>query len=107
MIPRNIEQLGGWIILVLGLWLTYFTWNLPSLQGPFVLKAAAFGPGAALLGLALIAFPSYRRERLQRGEDISRLRGTQLITRRWWAVLVIALVLGLANLVLLSARTPV
>jgi hypothetical protein len=55
-------------------------------------------------GLALVLFPGYKEERLARGEDISALSGTQLLTPRWWVVLVIALLAGLANYGLLAFR---
>ena len=58
-------------------------------------------PAFLVLGLAMIAIPGYKEERIARGEDISQLSGTQLLTPRWWVVLVLALAGGLGNLWLL------
>jgi hypothetical protein len=60
------------------------------------------GPALAVLGVALVLFPGYRQERLERGEDISSLRGLDLLTSRWKAVLVVALLAGLAGYIWLS-----
>jgi len=47
--------------------------------------------------------PGYREERLARGEDISVLRGWQLLTPRWRWVLAVALAAGIADGGLLHA----
>ncbi len=60
-------------------------------------------PAFIVLGLAMIAIPGYKEERLARGEDLSGLSGTQLLTPRWWAVLAVALAAGLGNWLLLQA----
>ncbi len=58
-------------------------------------------PTFLVLGLALVAIPGYKEERLTRGKDISGLSALQLLTPRWWAVLAVALAAGLGNLLLL------
>jgi hypothetical protein len=70
------------------------------------LKAAAIFPAFAVIGLALVVMPGCREERLARGEDISQLSGQELLTPRWWAVLVLALLAGLGNWLLLQSRFP-
>ncbi|MBZ5516123.1 MAG: hypothetical protein LAN62_15000 [Acidobacteriia bacterium] len=60
-------------------------------------------PAVFVLGLGIIAFPGYKEERIARGEDISRLQGWRLITPRWWAILIVALLAGAANYFLLSS----
>jgi len=69
--------------------------------GEFGIGGAA-GPALAVLGIALVLFPGYRQERIERGEDISSLRGLDLLTSRWKAVLGIALLAGLAGFIWLS-----
>lgn len=58
-------------------------------------------PAFFFIGLGLIPFPDYKTERASRGEDISELSGLKLLTPRWWTVLVVGLLAGLANFVLL------
>ena len=106
MIPRWKQQLGGVFIAALGLGFTGWCWYTAVLRGYVYLKAAALFPAFAVLGLALVAMPGYREERLARGEDISQLTGHQLLTPRWWVVLVLALLAGLTNWLLLMGRFP-
>jgi hypothetical protein len=76
MISSQREQLGGVLLLVLGLGLTYLIWGTALDRGYFLAKAAAVGPAFAVIGLGLVAVPGYRRERLERGEDVTRLSGS-------------------------------
>ena len=64
-------------------------------------KASVLMPVFLVIGLALIAMPGYKEERIARGEDISGVSGVELITPRWWAVLAVALVAGFGNFLLL------
>ena len=98
MISRERERLGGVVLLVLGLAATYLVWGTAIDKGYFLAKAAGVGPAIAFVGLALMVVPSYRRERIERGEDIRGLTGMKLLTPRWWAILAIGLLLGLLNL---------
>jgi hypothetical protein len=98
MISRERERLGGLALFLLGLAATILVWSSAVDRGYFLLKAAGVGPGVAFIGLALLVVPGYRRERVERGEDISGLTGTRLITRRWWGILAIGLLLGLLKL---------
>ena len=66
-------------------------------------RADAIFPAFAVLGAALVAIPGYRDERVARGEDISTLRGTALITPRWWSVLVVALAVAAINFAAFAA----
>ena len=52
----------------------------------------SLGPTFVVIGTALIMFPSYKNERIARGEDISALSGLSLLTRRWKIVLSVAIV---------------
>ena len=70
-------------------------------SGEVYLKASVLLPAFLVLGLVLVAVPGYKEERLARGEDLSGLSGVQLLTLRRWAVLVIALAVGVSNLLLL------
>ena len=81
---------------VVGIWYMAFS------KGYFYPYAAMVFPAFAFVGLGLIVFPNYKDERIARGEDISELSGTQLLTMRWWAILVIGLLAGFSNLLLLK-----
>ncbi len=102
-IPRRKQQLGGCLIALIGGSGTFWIWHLARSEGYFYPKASMLMPVFCVLGLAMMAIPGYKEERLNRGEDISNLSGTQLLTPRWWAVLVVALAAGLINFLLLKA----
>ncbi len=70
--------------------------------GEFSALGAFGGPAFGVLGLGLLLCKGYREERLERGEDISRLEGLGLLTPRWRAVLGAALLAGLAGFGALS-----
>lgn len=93
-VPRNRQRVGGVLIALLGLYLASIPWHQAATEAAFSFKAALLGPAFTVLGLALVAWPGYKEERLARGEDISALQGSALITPRWWGVLVVALASG-------------
>jgi hypothetical protein len=101
MLPRWKQQLGGLLGALLGAGGTGWGWYTAVYGGYFYRKTSMLFPAFLVLGLALMIFPGYREERIARGEDISQLHGRQLITPRWWAILVIALVAGGVNYLLL------
>ncbi len=101
--PRWRQQLGGLVAALVGGALSVWTWYTAVYEGYYYDKASVIFPAFCILGLALVAFPGYREERLARGEDISALSGVRLITRRWWTILVVALAAGFANYALLSS----
>ncbi len=102
MTPRRKEQIGGLVIFLGSIFLIWFIWNTAFTEGYFLVKASGFAPAAAFMGLSLIIFPSYRLERQAKGEDISQLHGMQLITTRWWIILIIGLLIGFINIYLLE-----
>lgn len=104
MVPRRTQQLGGLFIAALGGGFTTWGWYTLLTAGYYYPKASAIFPAFCVLGLSLILFPGYREERLARGEDLSGLSGTQLLTRRWWAILLVAMAAGLVNFLLMAAR---
>jgi hypothetical protein len=67
-----------------------------------VMKAALAAPGFFVLAVGLVLFKGYRQERLERGEDVSKLAGFALLTPRWKAVLAAALVAVAVNYVFLQ-----
>ncbi len=101
MISRSVQQLGGAIIALASGWVSLWMWHGPLTNHPLYLKGAVLFPAFTVIGLALIICPGYREERIARGEDVSALRGCRLITARWWAILVLALIVGIGNLTLL------
>lgn len=100
--PRWKQRLGGALIAAIGAGGTLWIWHVARSEGYVYLKAGVLMPAFLVLGLALVVVPGYKEERLARGEDISRLSGVQLLTPRWWAVLVAALAAGLGNVLLLQ-----
>jgi ABC-type Fe3+-siderophore transport system permease subunit len=103
MVPRWKQQLGGLAIALLGAGFTAWNWYTAMSKGYFYLKASFIFPAFFVIGLGLLIFPGYKEERIARGEDISQLKGSQLITFRWWVILVAALAAGGANYLLVSS----
>ncbi len=100
-VPRWKQRLGGALIAAVGGGGTWWIWHVARSEGYVYLKASMLFPAFLVLGLAMIIIPGYKEERIARGEDVSQLSGTQLLTPRWWVVLVLALAAGLGNLWLL------
>jgi ABC-type Fe3+-siderophore transport system permease subunit len=101
---RSRQRIAGGGVALVGAFLTGWSWYTALTRGCFYRRAGLFFPAAFVLGVGLILLPGYREERLARGEDISGLLGWRLITVRWWAVIVVALVAAVANYALLSSR---
>ena len=99
---RKKEQFGGLFMATIGAVLTIWNWHVAISEGHFYVKAAMIGPAFTTLGLALVLFPGYKTERVERGEDISQLTGLQLLTPRWWGILAISLGSGFINLAVLK-----
>ena len=99
---RKKEQFGGLLMATIGATLTIWNWHVAISEGHFYVKAAMIGPAFTTLGLALVMFPGYMTERVERGEDISQLIGLQLLTPRWWGILAISLGSGFINLAVLK-----
>ena len=79
-------------------------WHTALHRGDYPRKASIISsPVFLIMGLALIVLPGYKEERIARGEDISRLSGFELITPRWWGVLVLGILAGLVNWALLAS----
>lgn len=93
--------MGGAFIALLSAGFLAWTWYTALERGYFYEKAALIFPAFLVLGVALVLIPGYREERIARGQDISRIRGSQLITPRWWAVIVLALAASIINELLL------
>lgn len=96
-IPRGRQRLGGAFIALLSGGFLAWTWYTALNRGYFYRNAAMIFPAFLVIGIALIAIPGYREERIARGEDVSRMRGSQIITPRWWAVIVLALAASILN----------
>jgi ABC-type Fe3+-siderophore transport system permease subunit len=97
------QQLGGLSIALIGAGFTAWTWRTALNEGYYYVRSSMVFPAVCVVGLGLIFFPGYRDERIARGEDISEMNGWKLITARWWAILVVALVGGVGNYFLLSS----
>lgn len=96
------QRIGGLIIALIGISATVWTWYTAFFDGYFYVFASMVFPAFLIVGLGLILFPDYKTERITRGEDISGMEGLQLLTARWWAILVVALVLSFANFLFLK-----
>ncbi len=89
-----LRPFGGLFIAAVSGWLSWLAYTQAHRDGEFSMMAGLLGPAFFVIGVGIILFPGYREERLARGEDISKLEGKDLITPRWWTILVIGLALG-------------
>ena len=101
-ISRRKQQFGGLFIFAVSLAGIIGTWYVAYSKGFFYPYPSTVFPAFCAIGLGLIIFPDYKAERIARGEDISELSGLQLLTARWWAILVIGLLAGFGNFILLK-----
>jgi len=97
-ISRFKQSIGGVIIFFLGLGLTVANWSFWFSDGSYYPKIAFLGPAFAIIGLALVAMPGYREERLSKGQNLADYPKYKIITPRWWAVMALGLALGGINL---------
>ena len=96
-ISRRKQRAFGAFMATLSLGFIIWSWNTALTRGYFYPKAVFIFTAIAVIGLALMAVPGYKEERLARGEDISEVRGYRLITPRWWAILILAITASLFN----------
>jgi hypothetical protein len=100
---RQQERLFGLLIVTVSTIITIWTWLSAIQTNTFPVYGALLGPAMIVFGFGLVAFPHYRRERLDRGEDISQLNTFQQVTPRWWVIQGIAIISGVLNLVILES----
>ncbi len=101
-VSRRGQQIFGLIMFGASLAATIWVWWTAFSQGYFYMYPSMIFPAFAVVGVGLILFPDYKAERRARGEDISEMEGIKLLTVRWWAILVIALVCSFANFIFLK-----
>jgi ABC-type Fe3+-siderophore transport system permease subunit len=99
--PRWKQQLGGLLFALLGGGWTVWTWYTALCEGYYFEKASIVFPTFGVMGIAMIFFQGYKEERIARGEDITGLHGMELLTPRWWAILVVSLAAGFGNILLM------
>lgn len=102
MTLRNRSRLGGFLIFLIAVGLTAIPWYEVFHYRYYHRYSAISGPAFIIIGLAMIILPTYREERIARGEDISKLQGIALITPRWWLILVVGFIVGCLNWFLVS-----
>lgn len=104
-VNRNIQRICGLFISLLSLGFVIWSWKTALTEHYFHVKSSVIFPGFIVLGLGLIFFPGYKEERINRGEDLSKLKPLQTITLRWWVIIFLGLVAGIINLVLIKNFT--
>ncbi len=102
-IPRWKQKVGGLLLVIFGGGFWIWGWYTALNEGYYYIKASMFFPAIFVVGLGIIVFPGYKEERIARGEDISGLTGFRLLTPRWRAILIGALIMGIANYLMLSS----
>ena len=88
---RLVQGIAGAFIAGCGVFMAWIAWNQTVRDAEFSMRGSMLGPAFLVIGLGLAAFGGYKEERLARGESLEGLEGMQLITPRWWGVLVLAL----------------
>jgi hypothetical protein len=103
LVPRWKQQLGGLCIAILGAGWTAWSWHTALNEGYYYRRASVVFPMFCVMGLGIVIFPGCKQERVDRGENISGMKGWELITARWWAIVAMAIVAGFGNYFLLSS----
>jgi hypothetical protein len=98
---RSIQRIAGLVITLISAGFIVYTWRTALLEGQFSLRGSITFPAFLVLGVGMIIFPSYKAERLARGEDISQLKGMELITTRWWIIIATGMLASSVNYFLL------
>jgi len=104
MISRTKQKIAGLAFALIGAGFTAWNWYIALHEGYFYRKTSLFFPAVLVLGLGMFLFPTYREERIARGEDISQMQGMSLLTPRWWTILAVAVAAGCVNYLLLSSQ---
>lgn len=94
---RVKDMIGGIIILLIAGGLYFWNWYLIMNENRYYPKAMFIGTAMMIAGLGLMIFGGHRTERINKGEDISKLIGLKLLTTRWWIILVISIAFAVAN----------
>ncbi len=90
MKERWKEQLYGAFAVIVGTYLTYIVWN-SAVNNESYLSIGIAGPAFIIVGLALLIIPSYRLERIAKGEQPDQAQAVKMLTPKWWVVLGICL----------------
>ncbi len=101
-VKRSHQQIVGLVMALVCLILTVLVWRTALAEGYFHSSAAVIFPTFCVLGLGIMVFPDSKTERVSRGEDISQMEGRELITARWWMVIIVSLTFGFGNFLLLK-----
>jgi hypothetical protein len=81
--------------------MSWLAWHQAVRDAEFSMRGSMLGPAFLVLGIGLAVFGGYREERLARGERLEDFEGIQLITARWWGLLIVALLAAAAYTVAL------
>jgi hypothetical protein len=100
---RKRRQLTAAILIAVSIGMTAYIWHTALTEGSFMMKGSIFFPLGAVVGVGYIFLPPPQEERKARGEDIAQLSNWQIITPRWWAILIVGLLAGCANYYMLSS----
>ncbi len=100
MNQKTKERLGGLLnILLCGPALVWM-WSNAVTKHYFYPKLVGILTAFFIVGVFLLIFGGYRSERLENGEDISKLSGLKLLTPRWWMVLIISIIGAIITVIL-------
>ena len=91
---RLAQTIAGVVMALCGGAMAWIAHGQAWERGAFSFYGAMLGPAFVVFGVALAAFGGYREERLARGESLDGLSGWALLTPRWKAAVVLALVAG-------------
>ena len=100
MYQKTKERLGGLFTITLSGSALVWMWSTAMSKHYFYPKLVGIMTAFFIVGVGLLIFGGYRSERLEKGEDISKLIGLKLLTPRWWVVLVISIIGAFINVIL-------
>ena len=93
-------RLIGGLMLLVGVGFTVWMWQMALSEHRYYVKASILFPASAVLGLWILLYP--QDTRLEPPEGVSTLQKIKAMPVRWRVALIIALLLGFANVWLIS-----
>jgi hypothetical protein len=91
---RTFQVIAGLFNAAMGIFLFWLFWWLGTRERMMAPGIPFLASGMVIMGLGVAAFGNYKEERRRRGESLEGRSELQLLTPRWWALVVLWLASG-------------